>query len=379
MLFKKIWFMTQEDSAFLRKLIILTAFSIILFFVYSVSEVLKILFFALFLNVLFSPFLNLMNRIKIRDWAWIIIIYLLVILFLIVVFFAIIPIFIKQLNFLFIQIWDSVNNLKSAFEAEWLEWLWIPTYLQWPLESIDFSTILNSIKDNAKDISVYVSDNLKNFLSSWAWVIFSFTAAILQFLLVFIFAFFIALERREVRNFFYRILPEKASKYILSREKTIINTLSNWFRWQVILGISMFFATLIWLLVIRLFWIRINEFFSLALISWMMEFIPYIWPFIAFLPALALSTAFWLKWVVIITILYLVLQQTENNLLVPYIMSRTLSLSPFAVLLWMVTWASLLWVIWIILAIPVVSVIQILLDDYFKNKKAVKWINSPEA
>ncbi|EKE29378.1 MAG: protein of unknown function UPF0118 [uncultured bacterium (gcode 4)] len=368
-MFKKEWILTQEDRVFARKLAIFTAFLIVLFFIYSVADVLIVLFFALFLNVLFAPFLNMLNRARIRDGFWIIIIYLLIILFLVVVFFAIIPIFTKQIIFLFTQIWDNVNNLKTAYETWWLEWLWIPTYLRWVLETVDFWSLFSSIKDNAKDISVYVSGNLKNFLSSWAGVIFSFTSAIFHFLLVLIFAFFIALERKNVRNFFYKALPENASKYILSREATIVSTLSGWFRWQVILGISMFFATLLWLLIIRVFWIKIDEFFSLALISWMMEFIPYIWPIIAFLPALALSTAFWIKWVITIVILYLVLQQTENNLLVPYIMSKTLSLSPFAVLLGMSIAASLLWIIWIIVAIPVISVMQIFLDDYFKSKK----------
>lgn len=104
----------------------------------------------------------------------------------------------------------------------------------------------------------------------------------------------------------------------------------------------------------------------------MMEFIPYIGPFIALLPALAIAAGISLKAVVAVLILYIIIQQTENNLLVPYIMSRTLEVSPFAVLLTMTVCGALFGIVGIILAVPLVSVLQIFIGDYLKMRGKMK-------
>lgn len=142
----------------------------------------------------------------------------------------------------------------------------------------------------------------------------------MNFMLVFVFTFFIALERDDIRSFFYKIIPNRYSKYILSKEDKIVETLFNWLKSQLILGISIFIITLLGLLFIRLFGIQIDEVFTLALVAGMMEFVPYIGPFIALLPALAIALGISMKATIIIVILYVIIQQIENNVLVPYVM-----------------------------------------------------------
>lgn len=357
-----------ETIHFIKKIFIVSILLITIYLVYQISNIISILFFALFLNLLFSPFLNYLNKRKVWDLLWITIIYLMIALFIVIVFFAIVPIFIKQISLFTISVHDWANRLKDIYEQKWIDWFDLPQYLKYILANFDIKEILESLKNNASDIWKFLAWNLKNFISNWAWVISSFTSAIFNFVLVFIFSFFVALERKEIRNFIYKILPIWYSKYIESKEPLIINSLSNWLRWQFILCISIFFMTLIWLLSIRLFWVKINEFFSLALIAGMMEFVPFIWPFIALLPAAIIAIWLWSKAFVIVIILYILIQQAENNILVPYVMWKALALSPFAVLLAMMIWASLFGIIWIVIAIPVVSIIQIFLTDYLKKR-----------
>jgi predicted PurR-regulated permease PerM len=97
-----------------------------------------------------------------------------------------------------------------------------------------------------------------------------------------------------------------------------------------------------------------------------MEFIPYVWPLIALIPAVIIG--FGISWQValIITILYILIQQTENNFLVPYVMSKNLDLSPFLVFVAMIAWASLGGVMGIILAMPVVWVAKMVYSEYKK-------------
>ena len=362
--------LSQDTSATtVKKLVTISLFALVLYFFYSISNIIVILFFALFLNILFAPFLNFLNKHKIWDFIWILIIYFLILLFIMIVFFSIVPIFIKQISLFAQYVENYAAWLKQIYIEKWIEWFWLPPYIEFFLSHIDINEVLNSVKENAADISKFVATNLKNFVSNWAWILTSFTSAVFNFILVFIFSFFISLERKNIREFFYKVIPARYSKYILSKEDRIINNLTSWLKWQLILWISIFFLTLIWLLILRLFWIEIKEYFSLALIAWMMEFVPYIWPFIALLPAIAIAAWIWYKALIAVFILYIAIQQTENNVLVPYVMSKNLELSPFAVLLAMMIWASLFWVIWIILAIPTVSITQIFLSDYLKGKK----------
>gem|GEM_PF-5307975 len=57
----------------------------------------------------------------------------------------------------------------------------------------------------------------------------------MNFVLLFIFTFFIAIERKEIRNFFYKILPNSYSSYLLKKEPEVVNTLYNWLKSQLIL------------------------------------------------------------------------------------------------------------------------------------------------
>lgn len=369
-MFLKEWIIkSKENKDFISKIFIILWFALALILAYSIWNIIVLLLISLFLNILFSPILNKLNKYKIPDSLWIILIYIWIFILVFLMFFAIVPIFIKQISTLISLSLEIVNNTITIYNTKWINWLWLPRFISQMLVNIDISEILNWIKNNIWEISSFVSKNLKNFLTNWAWIIFSITNAITNLILVFIFTFFIALERSEIRIFFYKIIPENLSNYLLSKETKIVDTLFSWLKSQLILWASIFIITFFWLYFIRLFWVKIDEVFTLALVAWMMEFVPYVWPFIALLPALAIALGISFKATIIILILYIIIQQIENNVLVPYVMWKTLQLSPFSVLIAMVIWASLFWIIWIIISVPFVAIIQIFLNPYLQKRK----------
>jgi len=362
----------KKDYNFISKLLILSVFIIIGLFLYKLLSILIILLFAIFLNVLFSPILNKLNKYKISDTFGITLIYILIWFFIFILVFAIAPIFIKQFSLLINILSDWINNYINIYNTSWINWFNIPWFLKDLLINLDINNLLVSLKDNIWQISVYVSNHLKTFLVSWAWIVSWITSFFTNLILMFIFTFFIATERKIIRNFFYEIIPNDFASYLLKREDNIISSLYEWIKWQMILSVCIFTLTLIWLLLIRLFWVHIEEFFVLALIAWMMEFIPYIWPLIALIPAVAIWLWISVKASIIIFILYIIIQQLENNVLVPYIMWKNLALSSFSVLIAMTIWASLFWILWIIIAIPLVAVLKIFITDLIKYKNKRK-------
>jgi predicted PurR-regulated permease PerM len=187
--------------------------------------------------------------------------------------------------------------------------------------------------------------------------------------MVFIFTFFITLERKNIRKFFYSIMPQNLAKYINNNENEVIITLSKWLKWQIILWLCMFILTIIGLLILKIFWIHIDWIITLALIAWFMEFIPYIWTFISIIIAIIISLWAWIEWFIWVWVVYLIIQQIEWNVLIPFIMWKTLSLTPFSVLLVMFIWWSLFWIIWIIFAVPFLSVLNIFLKPYLIKRQ----------
>jgi len=364
-----------EYRYFVKKVMTVIWLLILVWFLYNISNILVLLILSLFLSVLFSPLLNKLNKRKINDLIWIILIFLGLILVVALIIFLIVPLIVNQFLVLVTWITDSANNLLDIYNKFWIHWFWLPIIVENFINSLNIEQVLTLVKENSTQISSFLWWNLKTFITSWAWVIFSVGSGLFNFVLLFFFTIFIVLERKNARQVFYAVLPKKLSEYVFQNEKEVIHILTEWLKWQLILGISMFFLTLFWLLVLKLFWIHINWILSLALIALFMEFIPFLWTFISMLLALSISLWAWLNWFIWVLIVYLIIQQIEWNFLVPYIMGKTLSLSPFIVLISMTIGWALFWIIWVLFTIPVISIIKVFLKPYIiKREKENKFI-----
>ncbi len=364
-----------EYKYFVKKVITIIWLLLLVLFLYKISNILVLLILSLFLSVLFSPLLNKLNKWKINDLIWIILIFLWLFLVVALIIFLIVPLIVNQFLVLVNWVTAEANNLLDIYNKSWIHWFWLPPIVETFINSLNIEQVLTLIKENSTQISSFIWWNLKNFITSWAWVIFSVGSGLFNIVLLFLFTLFIVLERKNVRQVFYAILPKKFSEYIFDNEDEVTDILKEWLKWQLILWICMFFLTLFWLLVLKLFWIDINWILSLALIALFMEFIPFLWTFISMFLALSISLWSWVDGFIGVLIVYLIIQQIEWNFLVPYVMGRTLSLSPFIVLISMVIWWALFWIIWVLFTIPVISIIKVFLRPYIiKREKENKFI-----
>ncbi|MDD3145174.1 MAG: AI-2E family transporter [Candidatus Gracilibacteria bacterium] len=364
---------SNEYVKFSIKFLIVISISLFLGFLYLQLDILKILFFSSFLLVLFSPFLNKMNKRKIPDILGIFIIYLFFILFLLISLFAIIPIFMEQTYLLVDFLSKKIEILDQAYKLGGIDGLGLNNtnfrYLLPFIENVNLDTLLTALKNNFASISQFIASNLGLIASSSTGLVLSVGNVLFQVAMVFIFNFFMVLERKKIKILFYDIIPLNVSKYLSSREDKIVLSLYDWLKGQFLLAIIMFFIVFISLSILSLFGIDLKNNFTLAIISGLMEFIPYLGPTLALLPALAIAFGLGFNTVLIILGLYLVIQWCENNILVPYIMSKSMDLSPFLVLLMMAIGASAAGILGIILAVPLSAIIQIFARDYIKFKK----------
>jgi predicted PurR-regulated permease PerM len=131
----------------------------------------------------------------------------------------------------------------------------------------------------------------------------------------------------------------------------------RWVRGQLLLGASIFLATVIGLTILT--FIGFTEFgqftLVLALIAGVLEWVPIIGPIIAAIPAILIGLTISPLAAVAAAVLYTVIQQLENHILVPKVMGDAVDLHPAVMILALVVGGALFGIGGVILAAPTVA------------------------
>lgn len=131
----------------------------------------------------------------------------------------------------------------------------------------------------------------------------------------------------------------------------------RWVRGQLLLGASVFLATVIGLTILTV--IGFDEFgqftLVLALIAGVLEFVPIIGPIIAAVPAILIGLSISFPAAIAAALLYTAIQQLENNFLVPKVLGDAIELHPAVMILALVVGGALFGIGGAILAAPVVA------------------------
>ena len=131
----------------------------------------------------------------------------------------------------------------------------------------------------------------------------------------------------------------------------------RWVRGQLLLGASIFAATVIGLMLLTsLGFSEFGQFtLVLALIAGVLEWFPIIGPIIAAVPAILIGLSISFPAAIAAAILYTAIQQLENNILVPKVMGDAIELHPAVMILALVVGGALFGIGGAILAAPVVA------------------------
>jgi predicted PurR-regulated permease PerM len=131
----------------------------------------------------------------------------------------------------------------------------------------------------------------------------------------------------------------------------------RWVRGQLLLGASIFLATVIGLTILTV--IGFSEFgqftLVLALIAGVLEWFPIIGPIIAAVPAILIGLSISFPAAIAAAVLYTAIQQLENNILVPKVLGDAIELHPAVMILALVVGGALFGIGGAILAAPVVA------------------------
>ena len=131
----------------------------------------------------------------------------------------------------------------------------------------------------------------------------------------------------------------------------------RWVRGQLLLGLSVFIATVIGLTLLTVLgFAEFGQFMLvLALIAGVLEWIPILGPIIAAIPAILIGLSISLPAAIAAAILYTAIQQLENHVLVPKVMGDAVELHPAVMILSLVVGGALFGLGGAILAAPTVA------------------------
>jgi predicted PurR-regulated permease PerM len=380
--------LTSPTRQFITNVVIVLVAALTLWLTYLLRDLIGLFLISCFFALLLWPFVVKLRKWKIPDVLGILITFFTVFLAVSLFVISIIPVFVGLAEDSKSYIVRSVTALELEARAGFPILDRLPLNLDALIrKQIDVPRITTFITDENRaqllmNNLVGNIDTIKEFIqkgaSQFSTVSLSFasgvTSAVTTFTLFLLLTFFIILERKAFIHWFLTIIPSDLGHYFRGRQRTISNAIHAWLRGQLILAGFMFSINLVGLFIAQLIGLPVNHIFSLALIAGAMEFVPYLGPVIAFIPAFLMvlvspEVSIWaIAWVIG---LYVLFQQLEWNVMVPLVMSRTLSLSSLYILIVTLVGAALGGALGVILAIPLASILHIFYTDWMHYRHSV--------
>lgn len=366
--------MQKELTLWIKKLLIILVFAVILYGIYTTSSIIITILAAGFLTLLITPLAEKWKKYHIPEWLTVIIVYSIIIFLASIAIGSIIPIIINYLVELARQITHWASTAQDTYIHYGIDGFampkWIKNGILYFFSEENINSTLDVLKQNAGTIQTFLTNQISSITTGGISLVGNIGAGITNIALVGIATFFMVLERKSIGQLFLNITPDSSEDYIKYIFAKIQEVCISWIKASLILSLSIFVLTYFGLIIAQWFGgFTLENSLILALISGIMEFIPYIGPILALVPAIIIALGISWKATMIIVILYVIIQQAENNILVPYIMSRNLDISPLFVFIMVLFGTSLGGIIGIIIAVPLAGVIKVLYMDFVDRKK----------
>ncbi|WP_079509113.1 AI-2E family transporter [Mesobacillus jeotgali] len=219
--------------------------------------------------------------------------------------------------------------------------------------------------DELKQKGINYLSKLSQNLGENIMTLFSLITSIATVLVVVPFlAFFFLKDDEKLRPYIIRHIPEEheeeGNRILKDIDKTLFTYVTGQFIIALVDGTLMYIGYKI---------IGLDYALILAIFTMFLTVVPFLGPIIGVIPALfvALTSSPLMMFKVLIVLV--IVQQLEGNLVTPQVMGKKLNLHPITVILLLIAAGSLYGFIGILIAIPLYSVIKIIIRDVWKFYK----------
>lgn len=194
------------------------------------------------------------------------------------------------------------------------------------------------------------------------------TSFIFQLLIIFVLAFYFAVQERGVERFLRIISPKEKENYIVDLWERSQKKIQSWVNGQVLLATIIGMTTFIGLSLLGM-----KHALLFALLAAVCELIPVVGMTIATVPALIVAyLTGGVSLLIKVGIFYFALTQTENHILSPMVVNKVVGIPAIIVIIALLAGGMLAGFWGVLLAVPVAAIVMEFVEDIEKHKASSK-------
>ncbi|MBS7575930.1 MULTISPECIES: AI-2E family transporter [unclassified Enterococcus] len=309
----------------------------------------------LVLYYILKPVIYYLEKIGFHRTLAIIIVLLLCIFILITLFIVLIPLLLEQIERLIINFPNYLREVDQIIER-----LLQDSRFQGPITSVMeiFSDWLNQVSTNS-------GEYLKNIALGATTVFSSVTSALLLFLTVPIFTFFLLKNDQKFYSYFIELLPPKFRKDGNELLQTMDNQVGAYLKGRFIVSVIIGSLTFVGFLIIQMPFSG-----ALSVIVGLTAIIPYIGPFAAFIPCAIIALMVSPELLLQMCIVWVIVQLLNGELIEPQVMGKHMVIHPVTIIFVLWIMGDLLGIVGLIFGIPIYAIGKVIIVFSFRKFKS---------
>ena len=341
------------------------------YFWYNVLNLLFLIISAYIFSIIVESLVSFFESKKLKRSISLLLSYSIFLVVLLWFMIIIIPFIFNQLADL-LSLWLSyLSNIQSEVAAKWItEFIREMKFLSgWMKEYIVDYIANNNV---AMQLQASLQKNLSDIVAAgqlyisriWWWFISfisSFATFFAQFVLFFTLSILFSVDKKNVTHFLANIGWKSKFRVNNLKIEKVYKNLAVWLKARLLL--SLYIGITVWITLVVMWWcgVDIPNKLWIAVIAWLLDIIPYIWPIftwvLLFVVAI-LYNSFFIA-ILIVIILY-VFNLIQENVLTPVLMKKALWISPVLILVSMMLWWVIMWFLWVLLSVPIAVILVII-------------------
>ncbi len=326
-----------------KNIVVFALILVALWFLSQVSNVIMLFFASYVIACSFNPMVNKLEKKMKRPLA----VGLLLLALVVVLFILFIPVILsyEQIKILFQHLPEHIIKLKT--------YIMNMNILGYKLTAlVDTSSLFQ-----------HASEFISDFVNRSITITMSVASALVNFFAFCLITYYFMLDEAHIKNAIVKLFPKKDGKNVSDILETISKKIGGYVFAQIVTMAAVGFIFTVALLLMRVDYALI-----LGVITGVLDIVPVVGPFIAYVIALAVCWQMGIPILIGITAAFIFAQWAENNLLRPYIFSKFMDLHPLVIFFSLLVTAKFLGVIGVIFAPAIAATVCVLVDElYIKN------------
>ncbi|MBC7087223.1 MAG: AI-2E family transporter [Tissierellales bacterium] len=340
----------KYDTKILVSIASIAAVIYIIYILFNRYKILSDILLAIILSVIFSYFLNpLVNYLQNKGLKRIVstaVVYVAILIVFTILLVSFIPRTGSEIRNLADNLTKYVDNLNVFIDKFYSNYDNVFSSTPELLKTIE-----GVIESNTQKLQESISNGISNMISG----ISGFLSKALTLILIPIITFYLLIDKNYFIKKVKEYIPLKYKDDILTLAHQINDVMNQFIKGRLLMALFVGTMTAIFLLIMN-----IDFAIVIGMITAIADIIPYIGPFLGFLPAVVLaflSSPIKALWV---AVFFVVIQWVENNILAPKVLGQSIGLHPLTVLLALIIGGGIFGVLGMILAVPVTAILMII-------------------